>query len=68
MNLTTDIIVEKWMFLFGTGTVFALEFLPAFITMMTDAYIGSFINNQKTIESKCGKTMVEFAKLMINNI
>lgn len=67
-KLTTDIVVEKWMFLFGTGTVFALEYLPAFITMMTDAYVGSFINNQKTIEKVCGKTMIEYSKNMIDAI
>ena len=67
-KLTTDIIVEKWMFLFGPCTVFALEFLPAFIGMMTDAYIGSFFNNQKTIEKVCGRSMVELSKHLIDTI
>jgi len=67
-NLTVDILVEKWMYLFGPGTVFALEYLPAFISMMTDAYIGAFINNQKTIEKICSKSMVKFAKDMIDSI
>lgn len=67
-KLSVDLIVEKWMYIFGPGTVFSLEYLPAFITMMTDAYVGSFINNQKTIEKICGKSMVEFGKLMINYI
>ena len=67
-RLSVDLIVEKWMYIFGPGTVFSLEYLPAFITMMTDAYVGSFINNQKTIEKICGKSMVEFGKLMINYI
>lgn len=67
-KLTTDIIVEKWMFLFGPCTVFALEFLPAFIGMMTDAYIGSFFNNQKTIEKVCGRSMIELSKNLIDSI
>lgn len=67
-RLTTDIIVEKWMYLYGSGSVFALEFLPAFITMITDAYCGAFINNQKTIEKICGRNMVMLAKDMIELI
>ena len=64
-KLTLDIVTEKWMYLYGPGTPFALEFLPALSAMLTDAYCGGYINNQKTIENICGKTMIEYAKKII---
>ena len=65
-KLSFDVIVEKWMFLYGEGTVFSLEHFPSFATMMLDAYIGCFINNQKTIEKITGKDMVVFAKEILD--
>lgn len=67
-KLTLDILVEKWMFLYGPSTVFALEYGPAFVKMIIDAYIGSYLNNQKTIEKVCGKNMVVMAKGYIDRI
>lgn len=64
-KLTLDTIVEKWMYIYGTGTVFALELLPAFSNMLTDAYVGAYINNQKTIEKIAGTGMVEFTKTIL---
>lgn len=60
--ITVDIIIERWMALYGVGTVFALEFFPALSAMMTDAYIGGYINNQRSIENICKTDMVEYAK------
>lgn len=67
-KLTLDIVAEKWMYLYGQGTVFALEFYPALAAMMTDAYCGAYINNQKTIEKICAKHMIEFAKEVIYHL
>lgn len=64
-NLTLDVIVERWMTSFGTGTVFALEIFPAFASMMTDAYVGSYINNQKSIEKIAGTGMTEITKTLL---
>ena len=64
-KLTLDTIVEKWMYVYGTGTVFALELLPAFSNMLTDAYVGAYINNQKTIEKVAGTGMVEYTKTIL---
>jgi hypothetical protein len=65
-KLTVDVIVEKWMFLFGPATVFSLELFPAFATMITDCYVGAYLNNQKTIEKVAGTGMVEFTKTILN--
>lgn len=65
-KISFDIIVEKWMYLYGEGTVFALEHFPSFTTMILDAYIGCYINNQKTIEKITGRDMVMFSKEILD--
>lgn len=64
-KLSLTLFTEKWMYTYGTGTILALEFLPAFLTMITDAYCGVYLNMQKTIEKVLGKDLVEMGK---NNI
>ena len=64
-DLGIEIIVEKWLYLYGTGTQFALEIFPAFSTMMTNCYVGCYLNNQKTIEKITGRNMVDFTKGML---
>lgn len=61
-KLTIDVVVERWMYLYGVSTVFAMELFPAFSEMLTNCYIGSYINNQKTIEKIAGINMVQFTK------
>lgn len=65
-KLTLDVIVERWMTIYGTGTVFALEIFPAFASMISDAYVGAYINNQKTIEKIAGTSMTEFTKTLLS--
>ena len=65
-KMTLEVFVEKWIFLYGTGTHFALELYPAFASMITDAYVGCYINNQKTIEKIVDKNLVEFSKAVFN--
>lgn len=67
-NLTLDVIVNKWLFLYGQGTQFALELFSAYSTMITNAYNGQFLNNQASIEKQCGSDMVKFCKEGIMNI
>lgn len=62
IEFSLDILVDKWMFIFGPGTVFGIEFFPSFAAMLTDAYCGCYINNQKTIEKLVGREMVDFTK------
>ena len=64
-GLTIDSFIEKWMFLYGPGTVFGTELFPYFAQMISDAYIGAFINNQKTIEKVAKQNMIEFSKTLI---
>lgn len=65
-KLTLDVVVERWMSIYGTGTIFSLEIFPAFASMITDAYVGAYINNQKTIEKIAGQNMTEFTKILLS--
>lgn len=67
-KLTIDTFIERWIFIYGTGTQFALELFPAFSAMITNAYIGCYINNQKTIEKITGRNMVTFSQSLLATI
>lgn len=64
-KLTLDAFLEKWLFIYGTGTQFALELYPAFATMMTNVYVGCYLNNQKTIEKIVGRDMIDFTNTIL---
>lgn len=64
-SLKVDNVVDKWMFLFGVRTPFAMEYFPALSAMLTDAYVGAYINNQKTIEKVVGNTLVGYTKYIL---
>lgn len=61
-DLSISNFIELWMQAFGTGTVFAMEYFPAFSAMLTDTYVGGYINQQMTIEKITGSAMVAFTK------
>lgn len=65
-KLTKDVVLERWMTIYGTGTQFALELFPAFASMITDAYVGAYLNNQKTIEKVANTSMTEFTKALLS--
>lgn len=64
-GLTTDVFLEKWLWLIGKGTQFGLEVFTAFSTILTDAYCGTYINNHKNIERCCGREMVNYVNNLI---
>jgi len=59
-TLTLDTFIDKWIWIYGPGTQFATELYPAFATVIINAYVGAYLNNQKTIEKVVGKPMVDF--------
>lgn len=67
-SITLDVIVNKWIYIYGQGTQFALELFPSFANMITNAYNGQFLNNQSAIEKQCGSHMVTFSKGLLNII
>lgn len=64
-DVTTSSIVSTWMRLYTPGTLFALEYFPAFSAMLTNAYIGCYLNNQSTIEKITNKGLPRYAKTII---
>lgn len=58
-------VLSYWMNAFGTGTVLALEYFPSFSAMLTDCYMGGYLNNQITIEKITGPSMVKFTKTIL---
>lgn len=63
-KLTVDVFVNKWIFLYQTGTQFATELYVALATMITNAYAGAYLNNQSTIEKVLGPDLVEFSNTL----
>lgn len=61
-DLTTELVVDKWLYLFGTGYQFSLEIAPAYFRLVTDTYAGAYINRQKNIEKVIGKEVVSVTK------
>ena len=62
-DLTTDTFVERWMYIYGGAqTGLALEYYPSFVAMLTNAYGGCYMNNQKTIQKIVGTDMVTYSK------
>lgn len=64
-DLKTANIIAMWMQAFGTGTIFGMEFFPAFSTMLTNTYIGGYLDQQMTIEKITGTSMVSFSKTIL---
>lgn len=64
--LTVDGLVDRWMYAFGPGTAFGLEIFPAFSQILTDCYVGGYINQQNTIEKIVGKNVAEFTNTLLD--
>lgn len=63
-GLKMDNFIDKWLFLYGSGTQFALELYPSFSSLLTNAYLLSGFNNQKQIEKLVGREMVDFTNAL----
>lgn len=61
-ELSAAAIIAKWMESFQPGTQFALEFFPSFSAMLTNAYVGGYLNNQNLIEKVTDRPLVEYCK------
>ena len=61
-ELELQSFLATWIKLYTPGTMFALEYFPAFSAMMTNAYIGCYLNNQSTIEKVTNRGLPEYVK------
>ena len=64
-KLSLDVFLGKWIYLYGSGTQFALEYYPSFSDLLTNVYCISYLNNQKTIEKVVGRDMGIFSSKML---
>lgn len=64
-ELTLEVFIDKWATIFGPGTYFASELFTAFSSMLTDAYVGCYANNQKTIEKIAGRSMITYTNNLL---
>lgn len=64
-GLSTDGLINKWIYAYGKGTMYALELYPAFLTLVAYACSGSYINNMKRIENVLSKELVEIYNIIL---
>lgn len=64
-GLTTDIFLNRWLTLYGKGTLYGTELLPVFMTIITNAYSGSYVNRQNMIENICGREIVTLTTTLL---
>lgn len=64
-GLTTDIFINKWITMYGNGSLYATELMPSFLITLTNAYSGAYINRQNIIENMCGRNMVTLSETLL---
>lgn len=64
-DLTPEVFIGKWLYLYQTGTQYATELFTSFMVLIVNAYCGSYIVNQKQVERCCGTSMVKFATAIL---
>lgn len=64
-GLTTEVFIQKWIFLYGNGTQYASELFTSLAVILGYTFCGSYIVNQKQIEKCCGQSMVKFCNAMM---
>lgn len=65
-KLTTDAFAQRWMTCYGPSTFLGLEVFVPFSEILTDVYVGGYLNQQNTIEKVVGgKNVVKFANELL---
>lgn len=64
-RLTTEAFVQRWMYSYGPSTFFALDCFVPFAQMLTDTYVGAYLNQQNTIEKVVGKNYTTFTNELL---
>lgn len=54
-GLTVRAYLDTWMRLYGTSTIFALEYLPLFFHTIFSVAVGAHLNSEFVLESLLGK-------------
>lgn len=64
-GFTTEVLVNKWIYLFGNGSQYAVELYTSFSVLLTNAFCGAYVSNQKQIERCCGQSMVSYGNALL---
>lgn len=64
-GFTTEVFVQKWIYAFGNGSQYATELFSSFTVLMTYAFTGAYVINQKQIEKCCGQAMVKYCNALL---
>ena len=65
-EITTEILVDKWLYLIGSGSQFGLELFPAFSNIITNAYSGAYLMNDKTIMKICDRDVITYTTALFS--
>lgn len=64
-GFTTEVFINKWIYQFGNGSQYGSELFTSFSVLLTNAYCGAYIVNQKQIERCCGTAMVDYTNALL---
>ena len=56
---------QRWIYAYGSGTFLGLELFVPFSAILTDAYVGAYINQQNTVTKIAGKNLVVFTNELL---
>lgn len=65
-KLDVDAFIQRWMYAFGPGTYMGTELFPVFASILTDCYVGAYINQQNTIEKIVRGNVAEFTTALLS--
>lgn len=64
-DMSTEVFVSRWSFVYGKGTMYGTELLPAYLDILAYAFVGAYLNYQKSIESICRQDMITVASTLL---
>lgn len=64
-GFTTEVFVSKWAYLYGNGSQYACELFTSMSVLISNAFCGAYVSNQRQIERVCGQSMVRFCNALL---
>ena len=64
-GFNTEVLIQKWVYLYGNGSQYAVELFTSMSVLISNAFCGAYVSNQKQIERVCGQSMVKFCNALL---
>jgi hypothetical protein len=64
-GFNTEVLTSKWVYLYGNGSQYAVELFTSLSVLISNAFCGAYVSNQKQIERVCGESMVKFCNTLL---